>query len=224
MKRYFQKTEGFTLIELLVVISIIAVLASLTMPLIGFANEKAARDRARTEIVALSTALESYKIDNGDYPRSSDAPTFTNLASEQLDARKDAGMTAAKTQNPKYLAASLALYMGLSGDINRDGIGKDEDSASATTPKERLKVYYEFKPNMLLPRIAAGTVRGGTNLVTAVADPFRNPYGYSTISSKTNPIVGEGYNPTFDLWSTADKDQSKTTAEIPPADSWIKNW
>lgn len=65
---------GFTLIELLVVIAIIAILAALVLSTAGYIQKKAARARAESEIAALSTALESYKADNGDYPYSSNYP------------------------------------------------------------------------------------------------------------------------------------------------------
>ncbi len=60
---------GFTLIELLVVIAVIAILAGLVLQTAGYAQKKGARSRAEAEIAALSAALESYKADNGDYPK-----------------------------------------------------------------------------------------------------------------------------------------------------------
>ena len=63
------RQDGFTLIELLVVITVIAILAGLVLQGAGYAQKKAARSRAEAEIAALSAALESYKSDNGDYPK-----------------------------------------------------------------------------------------------------------------------------------------------------------
>src|SRR5947207_15332783 len=70
--------RGFTLIELLIVISIIIILAGLTIATMGYVQDKGKRSRAEAEIAAMSAALESYKADNGVYP--SDA-TYT----DQLD-------------------------------------------------------------------------------------------------------------------------------------------
>jgi prepilin-type N-terminal cleavage/methylation domain-containing protein len=61
---------AFTLIELLIVVSIIAVLAGLTLGAMGFVNRKGAESRARTEVAALAAAIESYKLDLGNYPPS----------------------------------------------------------------------------------------------------------------------------------------------------------
>lgn len=60
--------HGFTLIELLVVITVIAILAGLVLQTAGYVQKKAARSRAEAEIAALAAALESYKVDMGDYP------------------------------------------------------------------------------------------------------------------------------------------------------------
>ncbi len=63
-------SSGFTLIELLVVVTIIAILAALTLQTAGYIQKKAASSRAEAEVAAISLALESYKIDYGDYPES----------------------------------------------------------------------------------------------------------------------------------------------------------
>ena len=67
--------------------------------------------------------------------------------------------------------------------------------------------------------------KGGTGTVTAIIDPFGNSYGYSTAKAKYNENPGAnpnyGFNPTFDLWSSAG-----TTAADKAAyeQKWIKNW
>ena len=116
---------AFTLIELLVVIAIIIVLAGLILSTVGYVQKKGARARAETEIAAMSAALESYKADNGIYPR--DAAT-----SDVLDARSSGNPTS-------YQSASLFLYTQLSG-TNAD-----------RTPIAGAKSYFAFKPNQLSP-------------------------------------------------------------------------
>ena len=64
-----RRHTAFTLIELIVVVGIIAILAGLLLSTAGYARKKAARARAETEIAAMSAACESYKADNGVYPR-----------------------------------------------------------------------------------------------------------------------------------------------------------
>ena len=52
--------------------------------------------------------------------------------------------------------------------------------------------YMTFKDNQLRP---------ATGNVAFIKDPFGNSYGYSTVGQAGTS--GVGYNPTFDLWSTA---------------------
>ena len=70
--------QGFTIIELLVVITIIAILAGLTLNVAGYIQKKGAWSRTETEIAALSAALESYKADYGSYPTGTNTAQSTN--------------------------------------------------------------------------------------------------------------------------------------------------
>jgi prepilin-type N-terminal cleavage/methylation domain-containing protein len=193
-----EATRAFTLIELIVVIAIIIILAGLILSTVGYVQKKGARSRAETEIAAMSAACESYKADNGAYPANSDTNT--------LDARTNLDPSAAVYSN-----ASLFLYEQLAGVTS----GSRSEIPSG-------KTYFTFKPNMLLPAPPSNAD------ITAIRDPFGNSYGYSTIANPTanpSPSPGVGYNPTFDLWSTAGIAASPTPA--PPAtqqDLWIKNW
>jgi len=82
-----RRTRGaFTLIELLVVVAIIAVLAGLTLSTLGYVNKKGAESRAKTEVAALSSAIESFKLDNGFYPTNA-ASLYTNLC-PAVDGRR----------------------------------------------------------------------------------------------------------------------------------------
>jgi type II secretory pathway pseudopilin PulG len=121
----FGAAGAFTLIELLIVIAIIIVLAGLVLSTVGYVQKKGARSRAETEIAAMSAACESYKTDNGIYPR--DATT------DALDARVTGNPTA-------YEAASLYLYNALFGA-----------TSGGRTPDSGARSYFVFKPNMLSP-------------------------------------------------------------------------
>ena len=64
---------GFTLIELLIVVAIIAILAAIAVPNFLEAQTRAKVARARADMRTESTGLETYKIDNNEYPRPFDA-------------------------------------------------------------------------------------------------------------------------------------------------------
>ncbi|OGM15381.1 hypothetical protein A2V56_03105 [Candidatus Woesebacteria bacterium RBG_19FT_COMBO_42_9] len=61
-------TFGFTLIELLVVISIIAVLAGISIFGLQGARESARDGRRKADLEQIRAGLELYKADCGDYP------------------------------------------------------------------------------------------------------------------------------------------------------------
>jgi len=208
-------SSSFTVLELLVVITIIIVLAGLILATVGYVQKKGARSRAEAEIAAISAALESYKADNGIYPRD---PT-ANTATDKLDARTMGDPTSA---GEPYRAASLVLYRALSGDRNLDRTitaadeSLDIDGSTLSSPLTQLpKAYFAFKPNQLGPT-------DQTQNVQYIRDPFGNSYGYSTANQATSST---GYNPTFDLWSTAGLTANPPTSgtdTITP--QWIKNW
>lgn len=59
---------AFTLIELLVVVAIIAILTAVALPNFLEAQTRAKVARARSDMRALTTAIESFAVDRGGYP------------------------------------------------------------------------------------------------------------------------------------------------------------
>ena len=199
--------------------TIILILAGLILATSGYVQKKGARSRTETEIAALSAALESYKADNGVYPRgqsttlppwdSSIGPSQYPMATtgtDNVDARVDG--------NPRqtiYEYASRYLYEQLSGDVNLSLF-----RIPLVPPK---KSYFDFKPSMLwiIP-----DKDGNSYGLSHILDPFGNSYGYSTVN-QTDPA--KGYNPTFDLWSTAGETGPKIGETFDVYQQrWIKNW
>ena len=125
-----------------------------------------------------------------------------NPDTNTFDARTNLDPSAAV-----YSAASLFLYEQLAGVTS---------GSRSAIPSG--KTYFTFKANMLLPAPPS------TSDITAIRDPFGNSYGYST-ANQADPVTPKGYNPTFDLWSTAGIAPLPTPT--PPATQqnlWIKNW
>ena len=119
----FLRQRAFTLLEVLVVITIMIILAGLVLSTFGYMQKKGARARAETEIAAMSAACESYKADNGIYPREASS-------TDMLNAKVSGDPSA-------YQSASLYLFTQLSG-LNQN-----------QTPITGAKSYFSFKPQML---------------------------------------------------------------------------
>ena len=64
------RANGFTLIEILVVMAIIGMLAVMVAPNLFRQQAGAMRDAAASQISALETALDAYRLDMGEYPDS----------------------------------------------------------------------------------------------------------------------------------------------------------
>lgn len=207
---------AFTLVELLTVITIIVILVGLIVGAAGFANTRASRSRAESEIKALSTAAENYRADNGIYPRSAK----TDLVNPRTDG--DPG----STNKTLYTDSSRDLYAMLSGQVT--AVGQPNVGASVLYPPPTfaagLRNYWgDLKPSMLGGKNSNGTFSSG---VTAINDPWGFSYGYSTAyqaDAEANAATAsyqpaKGYNPTFDLWSVANKTGVNNNAV------WITNW
>jgi prepilin-type N-terminal cleavage/methylation domain-containing protein len=248
--RPLRRLGAFTLIELLTVMAVIAVLAGLILSISGYVTHKAAVARAQSEIGALSLACENYKTDNGAYPDIT-PPTSpgvsgsatvvvssytSNVPSDNLDPRVMGNPSSTYTGQPQgstsYVLASLELYVALTGDISLSGTGGG--------PGTRNYIQ-DFRQDSYGRAYTNASV-SGTNPVEYLGDPFGNAYGYSTANAfyqqymntpgataKTSP---PGYNPTFDIWSTAGSTAnpySGAGSSAPgspgdPALGWVKSW
>lgn len=218
-----RRRSGFTLIELLTVMAIIVILAGLILGTAGYANRRAASSRTQAEIKAIEGAINNYQVDNGTVPRD-------RTATDRLDARMEASQGG--NAGTSYQTASLYLFRALSGYYDMSG----------ATPAlaSNQKVYFPWKPAQIFPATAAaanGTITPAS--VKYVLDPFGQSYGYSTIgaaqaeaaASTANagtppPVQTQGFNPTFDLWSTGGYGPGKPypSGSTDKSTFWITNW
>ncbi len=79
------RSSAFTLLELLAVIAIIAVLTGIVIGVGRRASEAGKVARAKAELAALSAALEGYRRQYGDYPRTTDNATLVQSLIGKLD-------------------------------------------------------------------------------------------------------------------------------------------
>ena len=119
--------RGFTLIEIMVVVVIIGVLGAIVVPQFMSRPDQAKVTAARTDIQAISTALEMYRLDTFNYPSTQ----------QGLDAlsKRPSGTPVAKNWNPQGYLKSLPLdpwgtpYQyanpGVKGEIDVFSLGAD---------------------------------------------------------------------------------------------------
>ena len=92
---------GFTLIEIMVVVVIIGVLGSIIVPQFMSRPDQAKVTAARSDIQAIATALEMYRLDNFNYPS-------TQQGLEALSVRPG-GTPSARNWNPQGYLKKLPL-------------------------------------------------------------------------------------------------------------------
>lgn len=70
MKRNLRRlhSTGFTMMEVLIVMTIIAILAALSMGGLMFVKEKQKNSKAEIQIGLLAKGIQDYELDNGDFP------------------------------------------------------------------------------------------------------------------------------------------------------------
>jgi type II secretory pathway pseudopilin PulG len=192
------------MVEILVVISIIALLASLSIVAMGHANRTSNREKTKAYMKALELHLERYKGDNGGYPRPKDG--------------SEAIMTTVRGNNYS-MGGAITLYQALTADGDDAIEDGDTGSQGQAGSMRDLPVYWaDADPNgsQRISRQADGKyfIADGFGVpfqyqVPPPQDP-RNAGNYDELKSKYN-------NPTtYDLWSFGGQDETQK--------AWIKNW
>ena len=74
-----RKERGFTLIELLIVVAIIGIIAAIAIPNLLNAIDRGKQKRTMADLRSIGTAVESYSIDNNQYPIAADIATLAGL-------------------------------------------------------------------------------------------------------------------------------------------------
>jgi len=108
-----QKSRGFTLIEVMVVVVILSILAAIIVPKVMDRPDTARVVKAQSDIRALESALNLYRLDNFNYPS-------TDEGLEAL-VPKYIGRLA----NDPWGNSYLYLSPGLHGDMDVYTLGAD---------------------------------------------------------------------------------------------------
>jgi prepilin-type N-terminal cleavage/methylation domain-containing protein len=130
----FTPRLAFTLIELLVVISIIAVLAAFTVPVLKSLKRREFITKTQAELALLETAIDSYKAAYGFYPPGNPNGVLTNQLYYELLGTTNNGADYVTLDNSAQISVnSVNNAFGVGGFMNCNGTNKvsNEDSPSA---------------------------------------------------------------------------------------------
>ncbi|MBT3468155.1 MAG: prepilin-type N-terminal cleavage/methylation domain-containing protein [Opitutae bacterium] len=116
-------SAGFTLVELLTVMSIIAMLATISYPLIGLVKDRQRLGRAKSDLDALGLALEHFKLTNNTYPEF--VANNKGLSAFKDDAR---GYSDEKKSSEALFLALAGWHNEIGEELEFAGSGKGNDS------------------------------------------------------------------------------------------------
>jgi prepilin-type N-terminal cleavage/methylation domain-containing protein len=159
--------RGFTLIELLIVVAIIAILAAIAVPNFLEAQTRAKVSRVKNDLRALTTGIESYRVDNNSYPDGTDSDQgYDNRITDFL--------------------AQYGLQKGYYGFRTRNGatLTVGRDFAGITTPI----AYMTTTPT----DVFAGQAAGFLTYCYRPAKTAKNGYVLTSVGPDTDLLAPNG--------------------------------
>lgn len=203
--------KGFTLIEVMTVITIIGMLAALGFGGFRIAQEKAAKKNTVARLQGLQLGIESYKLDNGEYPEA--------LSGEDTTTVKDAQWK---------VGGARMLYQVMTGDGN--SAIKGGGVASVGTPESTGKIYWdevvpptqkEIEAKKKKPMVGVG--EDGTFFLI---DGWRKPFQYIKALKDRNKRISNidlvHSNADYEIWSYGKLDEPLEDPESQK--EWIASW
>jgi len=198
---------------MLVVISIIALLAAMTMGGYTYALNGSKEKTTRGTFESVRTGLDHYQIEFGEFP-------------EPANPQQQAEFGLGKSYN---VGGAACLYQALSGDGFNEikGVTSSGEGASATSDG-RISGTEEISHVMIKEMPQTMWMRKGEKYV--LIDGFSRPFQYikaTTTAAGSEPTT---INSTYDLWSYSMDQvninkQSIDTLQSPATSlKWIKNW
>jgi prepilin-type N-terminal cleavage/methylation domain-containing protein len=193
-----RRSKGFTLIELLVVISIIGILAGLTVGVSRLAGDKMRRSRVKAELQHLVTAIEAYKAKFGVYPPDNKMNLLNRIVERHQLYYELTGCLL--TQNRQFQEQMFQTLLTTS-DLNvaAKTLGVD----GFLNASMDLKEVKNFLPNLKTNQVAATNIFPGNKPLWMLNVPVKgidakrpnfNPWRYNSSNPTNNP--GQ-----FDLWA-----------------------
>jgi len=127
VKATYKKQQGFTLIEIIVVVVIIGILATFVAPKFLGKTDDARIVKAKSDLQALESALDIYKLDNYAYPTTDQGleALVTLPAGDPVPANWQQGGYVKKLRKDPWQRDYLYLNPGEHGEIDIYSLGAD---------------------------------------------------------------------------------------------------
>jgi len=218
-------TRAFTLVEMLIVVTLIALLASLTLGAYTYAMRSSKRRVTTGTFETIKLALERYNVEFGEYPQPNGSGQMVQFPPGKY---------------PYDISGAACLYQALTGDgyDQIKGVSGGAGAGSAGGSSDgKVDGAAEVKNKMLVDIPQTIYMKKGTNYI--LVDGFGHPFQYVKAAAPTTQAAGGGaaaaptpitINATYDLWSYAEDDANASVKSISALNSpqvsvrWIKNW
>lgn len=180
--------RAFTLVELLTVIVIIAILSGITFGVVRGVSDKGRVARAQSEMAALSSALEEYRRQFGDYLRL-DSNTEDAKDDDQIDPTPEENERYQPTRNDRAYNLFRALNGRIAPDrsvlkrqINKSGGTAEKYGRAFVNPSlftlERTEKTSEPANVEVIPAPETSATADDPDFANAFLDPWGNRYIY----------------------------------------------
>jgi prepilin-type N-terminal cleavage/methylation domain-containing protein len=191
--------NAFTLVELLAVITIIAVIAAFTVPVLRTVKIHQYESTTQAEMAQLETAIDSYHSVYGVYPPDNPGNSMTNQLYYELVGTTNNGTSFTTLDGASTIPVTevSSAFANVAGFVNCSKPG-----AGGETPAGRNFIH-DLKPNQLSTITNVGSGLSYTILTASVGGPDAsyepigiqnvNPWRYNSSSPTNNP--GR-----YDLW------------------------
>ena len=216
------RTSAFTLVEMLIVITIIALLAALTMGGYTYAMRSSKRRITTGTFEAIKLALERYSSEFAEYPEPTGGGQSVSLPPGPLTYD---------------VSGATCLYQALTGDgyDHIKGVTGSGSNASGTSDG-KVEGVDEIKGKMFadIPQ----TIFSKKGSTYFLIDGFGHPFQYikaaaastTTNNSSSSSTTPTTINSTYDLWSYVEDEKNTSKKSIDSLKDanmslkWIKNW
>ena len=220
--------RAFTLVEMLIVVTLIALLAALTLGAYTYAMRSSKRRVTEGTFETIKLALERYNVEFGEYPQPNGSGQMMQFPPGKA---------------PYDVSGAACLYQALTGDgydqikgVTGGGAGGGSSGGSSDGKVEGAN---EVKNKMLVDIPQTIFTKKGTFYI--LVDGFGHPFQYVKAAAPTTQAAGGGagaaanptptsINPTYDLWSYAEDDANASMKSVSSLNApqitvrWIKNW